>query len=200
MKGWDKRQKRPQLFSETIKKKFFLNPFPFYYHVNEQLTNDHPPFGENLRQTHLQLNTDNRTQTCSLFVFISKSLRIFISSPFHILFSVKKKLTWKEFQHGFQKKKKKWRTLVYFAAEIQALRIQWWGYKVQYRNWHYGSERWEVAGPTHAPPKTGHIPDLKTNKQQNMSRNIYHHFFIFFISVFLCAENLGTQSTPKSYK
>ena len=46
-----------------------------------------------------------------------------------------------------------------------------------------------------------HIVDWKTNKLQNMSRNIYDlpPTFPFFFS-FSYAENLSVQSTPKSYK
>ena len=49
-------------------------------------------------------------------------------------------------------------------------------------------------------PRTGHILDEKTNKSQNMSRNIYDHIcFDFFLDISY-AVNLGIQNTPKSYE
>ena len=57
----------------------------------------------------------------------------------------------------------------------------------------------EVVRFTHALPKTGYIPDWKTNEALNMSTNIYEHIYIF-IFVFSYAENLGIKNMPKLYK
>ena len=59
-------------------------------------------------------------------------------------------------------------------------------HKTQYRNWHYGSQRSRDLHMSHRNPRTGHILDRKTNKLQNMFRNIYDHFLLLCFCFFVC--------------
>ena len=66
--------------------------------------------------------------------------------------------------------------------------------KAQYRNWHYGSARsWDLH-MCHGKPRTGHILDWTTNEPQNMPRNIYDCFVLFF--QFSHTENLVYKIHP----
>ena len=49
------------------------------------------------------------------------------------------------------------------------------------QNWHYSSKRSRDLHMHQQKPRPGHIPDWKTNKLQNMSRNIYDlsSFYLF---------------------
>ena len=123
--------------------------------------------------------------------FFLKSQSIFISFPFHFVLRKKEsenssKTTSRKMANActLQRKHKP-----YFQLPKNSVpRL----HKVQYRNWHYGSERSWSLQMCPWKPRTGHIADLKTNKLQNMSWNIHNQIWG---EIFMCRKLRRTKYT-----